>query len=1070
MRAIANGANEQREAFDGDAPRLATPSQSGSLHAFGRRAFEIELLPEAAVIFSPDGTILEANPRAFEIFEADSSAQLVGKNVSTLGLFDREVARQALFDLRSGKSIRFEVDFVTFRGNRRRFEILNIPIFDAAHKIEYFVGIGRDVTGQRRAEESRDFLAALVESSDDAIIGISTDLCIISWNAGAQRLFGYTAEQAIGRSADMFIPPESREITRKNMIEDFAIMRGNPAAVRRLEVPALLGNGRVVELSMVASGIRNSAGQLIGISSIYRDVSKRKRAEREQALLAAIVESSDDAIVSLSLDLRITSWNRGAEKLFGFSAKEAIGQIASFYIPPELRDWGQKFLLELQTRLDRVNSFEVPCLRKDGDRIDTWTVCFGIRDAAGKLLGMSAIHRDITKRKRAECEQAFMAAIVNASDDAIIGFSKDIVITSWNPAAERAYGYSAKEAIGRGFDLFVAPDQLGPALEADRQLLETGNPVMFEQPYQRKDGGSFTALVNIFAIRDHEGNIVGGAGIGRNITELKRTQRELVEAREAALAASQAKSEFLSSMSHEIRTPMTAILGMAELLAEGDINAEQQRYLEVLNSNGHALLELINSILDLAKVESGRLSLELTDFDLREIVEKSVETLATRAHSKGLELIIDIAPDVPISLVGDPLRLRQVLINLVGNAIKFTEKGEVLVKVTRDSAAEAPLRLKFSVCDTGIGIPAAQIPRLFSPFTQADSSTARKFGGSGLGLAIVKRLVGLMEGEVGVESEPGKGSVFSFTARFEARPQAQTLASLPRLEGVSAVVADANPTTRSVLREIFEARGAIVKEASSCAGAVDEIRECASSLAGAFAIVDDHLPEADHCGIAQVIAAANETSRTVIVMIRSDNLAADTARLRSLGLANYLTKPVKLADLSGCITSALDNSSNGKSNPDPAPQASKAAASLPIVNRALRILFADDSADNRALVRAYLKRTPYHLDEVENGARAIDAFVAGNYDVILMDIQMPEVDGYEATRAIREWEQCHQRPRTPVIALTASAFPETVRLVRAAGCDMHVAKPVKKAVLLQAIHDAVRCPNSENCAAVPEVA
>ena len=279
-------------------------------------------------------------------------------------------------------------------------------------------------------------------------------------------------------------------------------------------------------------------------------------------------------------------------------------------------------------------------------------------------------------------------------------------------------------------------------------------------------------------------------------------------AREAALAASQAKSEFLSSMSHEIRTPMTAILGMAELLAEGELNAEQRRYIEILGNNGHALLDLINSILDLAKVESGRLTLERVGFDLREVVEKSAQTLAIRAHAKGLELTVSIAPGVPTALLGDPLRLRQVLINLIGNAIKFTEQGEVLVAVERDYAPDEPIRLKFGVRDTGIGIAKDKVPALFAAFSQADSSTARKYGGSGLGLAIVKRLVNLMQGEVSLESEPGMGSVFSFTALFELDPDAPAAAPWPDLAKVPMLIVDNKPTGRAVLRQMLAEHGA----------------------------------------------------------------------------------------------------------------------------------------------------------------------------------------------------------------------------------------------------------------------
>ena len=525
-------------------------------------------------------------------------------------------------------------------------------------------------------------------------------------------------------------------------------------------------------------------------------------------------------------------------------------------------------------------------------------------------------------------------------------------------------------------------------------------------------------------------------------------------AREAALAASQAKSEFLSSMSHEIRTPMTAILGMAELLAEGELNAEQRRYIEILGNNGHALLDLINSILDLAKVESGRLTLERVGFDLREVVEKSAQTLAIRAHAKGLELTVSIAPDVPTALLGDPLRLRQVLINLIGNAIKFTEHGEVLVAVERDYAPDEPIRLKFGVRDTGIGIAKDKVPALFAAFSQADSSTARKYGGSGLGLAIVKRLVNLMQGEVSLESEPGMGSVFSFTALFELDPDAPAAAPWPDLAKVPMLIVDNKPTGRAVLRQMLAEHGADVVEAASYEEGRNAIaRAVAAGRPPRVVLLDDRIAAADADGIAQLIAAASQCGASIIATIHCDNLAADISRLKSLKLEAYLIKPIDMRELAKVISAAMAGETGE------APQNHPAAHNTqppPVVERALKILFADDSTDNRTLIRAFLKKTPYHLDEVENGRQAIDRFVAaGDYDLVLMDIQMPVVDGYAATRAIRDWEREHNRARTPIIALTASVFNEAVRLTRAAGCDAHLGKPIGKATLLRAIYDAV---------------
>ncbi len=914
--------------------------------------------------------------------------------------------------------------------------------------------VAAEIQGPRECEQA--LLAALVKGSDDAIISYSTDFRITSWNRGAQKLLGYTAQEALGkRPFDLYVAPADRAMDKARLTRDLALIRADTEATRRLEVPLLRKDGTVLDGMIVGGGIHDANGKLIGLSTIIRDITERKRAEAKAALLAAIVESSDDAITSIAPDLRIIYWNRGAERMFGFTAAESVGQPLTRNIAPESEAQAREIVHRLMERPDEVVRFEGLNHRKDGTLVEVSTACFAIRDSEGKVVAIASIQRDITGRIRAERETALLAAIVNASRDAIMNVSAEAKITTWNPAAERVYGYTAAEAVGKGIEIFVPPDEIAETIERTRRVVETGQPESWEQHSRKRDGTASVNNVSIFPIYDAAGRVSSVAGIGRDITALKETERQLVAAREAAFAASQAKSEFLSSMSHEIRTPMTAILGMAELLGEGELNSEQRRYVEILDNNGRALLDLINSILDLAKIESGRLTLERIGFDLSEVVERSAQTLAIRAHAKGLELIVNLAPDVPTALLGDPLRLRQVLINLIGNAIKFTERGEVLVSVARESAAAAPLRLKFSVRDTGIGIAKDKLPALFAAFSQADTSTARKYGGSGLGLAIVKRLVSLMQGEVTMESEPGKGSLFSFTSPFELQPDAPAAAPWPDLGQIPALIVDGNQTGRTVLRQMLSGHGASVTEASSYEAGLTAIRQAVSAgRPPRIVLLDDRIAAPDARPLERLIERAKLCGASIIAMIHCDNLSADIARLKSLKLETYLIKPIDMRELSKAVRHVIVSGS-AAAPPDP-PRLASDTRALPIVGRPLRILFADDSTDNRTLIRAFLKKTPYHLDEVADGREAIDGFIAaGDYDLVLMDIQMPEVDGYAATRAIRQWEREHHHARTPIIALTASVFGEAVRMTRAAGCDAHVGKPINKATLLRAIYDAV---------------
>jgi len=541
--------------------------------------------------------------------------------------------------------------------------------------------------------------------------------------------------------------------------------------------------------------------------------------------------------------------------------------------------------------------------------------------------------------------------------------------------------------------------------------------------------------------------------IARDISKLKETQRQLEAASRAALAASQAKSEFLSSMSHEIRTPMNAILGTADLLSETPLNSEQSRYVGTLVSNGNALLELINSVLDLARMESGRLSLEATAFDLVEVVEKIIETLAVRAEEKQLELAIRFVPNVPTRLVGDPLRLRQVVTNLIGNAIKFTDAGEVAIVIEQDPASEKPGHVRFAVSDTGIGIGADKLANIFSAFTQADSSTTRKYGGSGLGLAIVERLVGLMGGRVWAESTPGKGSTFFFTAHFEidnARSDAHPIASMPDLAGLKILVTDDNQTSRAILSEMLTQHGAYVAQSASAADSLGLIRN-ANDSGNPFDLtfVDQRMPEMDGIEMLQMLRHHIRRLPPAVLMVNATAFSADRPRMQELGLRHYIFKPIRRHDLYATISEIVG--ARDIKAPAKAPAVSAINHHAHAESRALRILLADDSPDNRLIVKAFLQKTSFQIDEAENGERVVAKVKSNNYDLILMDIQMPILDGFAATRAIREWERARGLPPVPIIALTASALDEDVQRAREAGCNLHVSKPLKKKTLLGAI-------------------
>ncbi len=647
--------------------------------------------------------------------------------------------------------------------------------------------------------------------------------------------------------------------------------------------------------------------------------------------------------------------------------------------------------------------------------------------------------------------------------------------TDVNEEHTRSTGYSREETIGkrsREIQFFDNPEE---NLRYAEELKRTGFIRNMEATFRRKDGSTFCGLISAFSLklRGH----LSMVAITRDINELKETQNKLAAEHEAALEASRAKSEFLSTMSHEIRTPLNAVLGMTELLMNSALTDEQRRWVEVMNSNGDSLLNLINDILDLARIESGRLAIEHIAFDLEELLDKLGGLMGVRAHQKGLELAIRIAPGVPRNLVGDSLRLRQILINLLGNAIKFTHRGQVVLSVERADIAAADgtdpdqIGLCFAIRDTGIGIPREKLPIIFSSFGQADSSTTRRYGGSGLGLAIASRLVKLHGGEIAVESEPGVGSCFSFVAMFGAGPAvaARAGAANVNLRGVETLIVDDTEVNRLILREVLESEGARVTEAPSGVDALKELEKAGATGRGfELILLDCRMPGMDGIELAARIRefyANNGAPPPVVMMLTSDEIRVRLSQLAELGVRAYLVKPIRRAELLEAIGGAMGGAETVAESAVRPP-----AAEVNGALHGLRILLADDSPDNRMLVREFLSRTGCQLDEAEDGREAFARFESGNYDLVLMDVRMPVVDGIEATRAIRRWENENGKPRTPIIALTASALPLAVRACLAAGCNTHVSKPIKRVTLIDAIRvatGAATAPSATSAADQP---
>jgi PAS domain S-box-containing protein len=907
----------------------------------------------------------------------------------------------------------------------------------------------RDISDRNRSQE------ALRESEER--FRIMADSCPIGiWATdpeGGTRFINRTYREFCGTNSEL---PDPNEWQSRIHPDDLLEFRGTfDLALKEHKSFAAVSRSRRIDgqwrwIESFAEPRFSATGEFLGLVGTGKDITDRRLTE--QAL-----QSSEEKFRQLAENIREVFWMMnaaGTEILYVGPAYEQIwGRTCeSLYASP--MDWMEAIHPE-----DRATAHETFMRQLQGESIDSeyristpdgherWIRdrAFPIRDQGGELIRIAGIAEEITERKRADqalrsSEEKFRQLAENIREVFYIMSPSGAELQYVSPAIEEVWGLPLEGFYRNPMswaDAIHPDDRERAGLLAARQL--QGEPVASEYRIRTPDGKEKWILSRASPIRDQGGELIRVVGIAEEITERKRHEIELTCARAEAEAANRAKSEFLANMSHEIRTPMNGVLGMIGLLLDSGLDKEQRHYAEVVDSSAKSLLTVIDDILDYSKVEAGKLEIDTVDFNLNLLMGDFAEMMAPRIVDKQLEFVCAVAPDVCTFLEGDPGRLRQVLLNLVGNAIKFTHQGEVVVRVDLISETDGEVCLRFTVRDTGIGIPMDRQQALFTSFTQVDASTTRQYGGTGLGLAISKKLVELMGGTIGLESDEGKGSEFWFTLRFGKQSEKRCVDS-PKVpvKGTRVLVVDDNATNREVLTAQLQSWGAVVAAVESGSKALACLQSAvANGSPFQLAVLDMMMPGMDGATLGRAILADDTLKSMPLVMMTSLGQRGDAVRFKEIGFAAYLIKPVRQSDLFDCLIAALTGEQQKQTG------SLKTHHSLLAAHRVgARILLVEDNLTNQEVASGMLRRMGWYADVTANGKQALKALETQPYDLVLMDVQMPEMDGYEATRIIRDTRSSVLNHNIPIIATTAHAMAGDAERCLVAGMSDYISKPV----------------------------
>ncbi|MFO1487523.1 MAG: PAS domain S-box protein [Verrucomicrobiota bacterium] len=908
-------------------------------------------------------------------------------------------------------------------------------------------GVFTDITDRKRAElailHERHLLRTLIDLMPDSIyVKDLQSRFLIANQTIANRAGRKNPDELLGMTdADYFDP----EVAKRLRADEERVLAGE-VIVNQEEIITSLNGITSVRLTTKIP-FRDQDGNICGLVGMGRDITERKNAEaariRSEARLRAILNAEPECVKLMDEECRIIDMNpAGLAMVEADSLDEVVGKPACLLLAKEFRE--DFFALNKRAFDGHSGGMEYEVVGLKGTRRWLETRVTPLRDESGAISASLSVTRDITDRKQAEralkdSEARYRLLLDKAPAPIFVQTNHRFAYV--NDAMLKLLGASNRlQLLGEMVVDFVAPEFREEVIERMRLVNNERQAVPLRQmKYIRLDG--WTVDIELLGVPTEYNGHRGSLVFVQDISERKRHEAHLLEAKAAAEAGSAAKSEFLAMMSHEIRTPMNGVLGMANLLLDTELNAKQRRFVEILRDSGSDLLVIINDILDFSKIEAGKLTFEPLPVDLRALLEEVADLLSTKARKKKIELLLRLSPGTPLGIVTDRVRLRQILLNLTDNAIKFTEHGHVLLEVNCLAHSPAEAMIRFAITDTGMGIPKDKQGRMFQKFTQADSSTTRKFGGTGLGLAICKQLVEMMGGTIGLNSEPDHGSTFWFNIPFAIAPEVASFDPKPeRIQSRRLLIVDDNAVHRELLRELLTAWHLETDTAADGPGALTKLREAAE--AGKpfdTALVDHLLPDMNGAALARSIRAEAALQTMRLIAISSEVLDEEDPFIRAAGFERCLVKPMHarklfntLARKSGETTSLLHR----KDVP---------AAPAALTQFGLSVLVAEDNPTGQLVATSMLEKFGCRVDIANNGREAVQMSEQKRYDLILMDWHMPIMDGSEATAKIRERDQAGRR--VPIVAFTAGVQESDRQIFSKVGVDDYLLKPAKRETL-----------------------